>query len=178
MSEETKALEQVVAEATTVAKKASNRRQFRNDEWTEEQVAAQLALISSPTIPVTPEGLAYVKLATLTDACRVAGVPISKMVRATGGDRGMYPPIEPLFQVTYVGRVRYLHPEVLTQGMLKLGDPAWGGSTRKPRAKKEIDPNAPVKVKKEKVAKASKTGSKAEAPQRPASTGVVWGEEQ
>lgn len=110
----------------------STRRQFRNDEWTEEQVAARKAEL---TVEEAPKG--WVKLADVSNACREAEIPVSKLVRATGGDRCMNDPIDPLFKVVYVGRTRYMAPNVLTTGMKKLADPEFMPTKRRKKADTE-----------------------------------------
>lgn len=110
----------------------STRRQFRNDEWTEEQVAARKTEL---TVEEAPKG--WVKLAEVSNACREAEIPVSKLVRATGGDRCMNDPIDPLFTVVYVGRTRYMKPQVLTTGMKKLADPEFMPTKRRKKAATE-----------------------------------------
>jgi hypothetical protein len=70
------------------------------------------------------------------------------MVRATGGDRGMNPPLDPVIKVGYVGRVRYLHPDVMNKGIELLKTEGFAKTQRKPRVKKEKaaeDGTGPVK---------------------------------
>jgi hypothetical protein len=114
--------------------------------WTKEAVAAKMAQLKRDTIP---DG--WLKLADLDKLLRKEGIPVARMVKAVGGDRGMEEPAHPMFQVAYVGRARYLSPECFTDAGLNilrdkyLGKPA---PEKKPRAKKEKDPNAPAKAKK------------------------------
>lgn len=142
------------------------RRKFREDSWTDEAVAAQKAALSAET---PPEG--YVKLADVSKACRLAGIPVSKLVRATGGDRGMNPPADPLFQVTFVGRTRYLHPDVLTKGMELLKTSGFATKPRVKKAKAEGDGESGAV----KSAKKARSTVKAEPPKgAPVSRTEVW----
>lgn len=140
-----------VTEAAKAEKKASNRRKFRNDAWTDEEVAARKAAL---TVEAAPEG--WVKLAKVSDACRAASIPVSKLVKVTGGDRCMGDPLHPIFKTVFVGRTRYLAPEALTEGLDLLKSKEFGVTPRAPRVKKEKAPDdgtGPVKgAKAEKVA--------------------------
>lgn len=103
--------------------------------WTKEKVAERMALLKRDTVP---EG--WVKVADVDKALRLKGIPVARMVRAIGGDRGMEDPIRPEFQVIYVGRARWLSPFILTpEGLNILGDKYLGKPKPepKPRAKKE-----------------------------------------
>ena len=124
MSDEVKAAEK--AEKKT-------RRQYRNDGWTEEQVTARKAELTRTEIP---EG--WVKLAEVALKCRENQIPISKFVRAFGGDRGMGSVADPVFQFVYVGRTRYVPAAALTRGIQLLKDPTFLKTTRvrKPKAEK------------------------------------------
>ncbi|HZX14056.1 MAG TPA: hypothetical protein VFF49_06620 [Thermodesulfobacteriota bacterium] len=117
---------------TKVVEGKKPRRQFRDESWTEEQVAARRVEL---TVAEVPAG--YVKLADLSKRCQELSIPVSKMVRATGGDRGMNSPLHPIFQIVFVGRTRYLHGEVMTTGIDLLQSEEFGKTPRKPRAKKE-----------------------------------------
>jgi hypothetical protein len=109
------------------------RRSYRNDDWTEEQVKARKAQLTLEEIPA-----GWVKISEVATTCRANGVPISKFVRAFGGDRGMQPVAHELFKFVYVGRTRYVAPEVLTQGIAMLKDPSFlkAARVRKPKAEK------------------------------------------
>ena len=113
-------------------KEKSTRRTYRDDNWTEEDVKAKRA---SLTVEEAPDG--WVKVSEVGDACREAGIPVSKLVRAFGGDRGMYPPAAPVFKFVYVGRTRYVSGECLTKGMELLANPTFLKTTRKKKAKAE-----------------------------------------
>ena len=113
-------------------KKVINRRKYRKDEWTDEMVAARKAEL---TVTEVPAG--YVKISELGKMCNINNIPISLLVKATGGDRGMDEPLDPLFQIVYVGRTRYVKPETMTAGIELLQSEGFGKTPRKPRAKKE-----------------------------------------
>jgi hypothetical protein len=124
MSEEVKATEKV---------EKKPRRQFRNPEWTEEQVAARKAALTVAEIPT-----GWVKVSEVGTAARTAGIPVSKLVRAFGGDRGMLEPTHQLFKFVYVGRTRYVSGQAMTEGIALLKDPNFMKTTRvrKPKAEK------------------------------------------
>lgn len=111
-------------------KEESKRRTYRNDDWTEAEVKARRAEL---TVEEAPDG--WVKISEVSNACREAGIPVSKFVRAFGGDRGMGAPADPVFTFVYVGRTRYVSGEVLTKGMKLLQDPEFLKTTRKKKAK-------------------------------------------
>ena len=122
-------------------KEKSTRRTYRNDDWTEEQVKARRAEL---TREEAPEG--YVKVSEVDAACRAAGIPVSKLVRAFGGDRGMSAPAHPLFAFVYVGRTRYLPGNVLTEGLEMLANPEFLKTVRKRKPKAEVaEGTGPVK---------------------------------
>ena len=113
-------------------KEKAKRRTYRDDNWTEAEVKARRAEL---TVEEAPEG--WVKVSEVALACREAGVPISKLVRAFGGDRGMNPIAAPVFKFVYVGRTRYMAGEVLTKGLQMLANPEFLKTVRKKKAKKE-----------------------------------------
>jgi hypothetical protein len=128
------------AEKPIAEKKASNRRKFRNDAWTEEQVAAKKVEL---TVAAIPEG--WVRLADVGNAFIAAGIAVSRLVRATGGDRGMLPPVSPEFKIVYFGRTRYMPAEVLTIGIEKMKkDATLAGTPRVKKVKAEGE-TGPVK---------------------------------
>lgn len=103
--------------------------------WTKEKVAEKMATLKRDAVP---EG--WVKLADVDKQLRLLGIPVARMVRAIGGDRGMDDPVRPEFQVVYVGRARYLSPFILTpEGLNILSDKYLGrpAPEKKVRAKKE-----------------------------------------
>lgn len=121
-------------------KEKSPRRTYRNDEWTEEEVKARRAEL---TVEEAPTG--WIKVSEVGDACREQGIPVSKFVRAFGGDRGMLPPADPVFAFVYVGRTRYVSGECMTKGLKLLADPTFLKTTRKKKAKAEDAESGPVK---------------------------------
>ncbi|KKL63440.1 hypothetical protein LCGC14_2175030, partial [marine sediment metagenome] len=122
-------------------KEKSTRRTYRDESWTEEQVKARRAELTREEVP---EG--YVKVSEVDAACRAAGIPVSKLVRAFGGDRGMSAPAHPLFAFVYVGRTRYLPGKVLTEGLEMLASPEFLKTVRKRKPKaKAAEGTGPVK---------------------------------
>lgn len=114
---------------------------------TEEQILEQRTKLTADEVP---DG--YVKLAEVSNACRAAGIPVSKLVRATGGDRAMNPPADPIFQVVYVGRTRYLPGDVMTKGLEMLGNAEFLKTKRKRKAKEDGDEGTgPVRDSKKRV---------------------------
>lgn len=71
-----------------------------------------------------PEG--YVRMSEVCTAAKKAGLTINQVVIATGGDAATKPPLDPIFEVVYVGRRKWLHPDVLTKGfdLLRAGSAA------------------------------------------------------
>ncbi|KKN66935.1 hypothetical protein LCGC14_0466150 [marine sediment metagenome] len=138
--------EKSTAIADKAKKKESTRRKFRDENWTEEQVIARRAKL---TVKELPEG--WIKLAHVADVFREKKIAVSRLVRATGGDRGMYPPKDPVFRIVYFNGARYLHPDVLTAGISLMADPNYGKVPRKKKAKTDKA--------------ASKTSKKKAAPQ-------------
>jgi hypothetical protein len=120
-------------------KEKSTRRAYRDDNWTEEEVKAKRA---SLTVEEAPKD--WVKVSEVGDACREAGIPVSKFVRAFGGDRGMSPPADPVFKFVYVGRTRYVSGDCLTKGLKLLADPTFLKTTRKRKKKEEGAESGPV----------------------------------
>lgn len=133
--------------AEETAEKAK-RRTYRDDDWTEEQVKAKRAEL---TVEEVPEG--WVKVAEVSNACREAGIPVSKFVRAFGGDRGMNPPAAPVFAFVYVGRTRYVSGEALTKGLEMLKNPEFLKAKRTRKPKEEGAGEAPKPKAKRKVVK-------------------------
>ena len=156
------------------------RKEFRNKDWTAELVAAKKAELSSEIVPTTEDGRAWIKHMAVSDACRLAAIPVSRWVRATGGDRGMFAPMEVpghpgLFLIKFVGRTRYVHPDCLTFGIEFLKADAnfpRALTTKLPKTPKE--PKA-AKPKVEGAAKAKHTAADqgVAVPARPAGKPVV-----
>lgn len=65
-----------------------------------------------------PEG--YVRMSKVCQAALDKGIKISAVVTASGGDACTKPLMDPIFQVVYVGRAKYMNPEVLTRGFALL----------------------------------------------------------
>ena len=129
--------------------------------WTKEKVAAKMATLKRDVIPA-----GWIKLSDVAKKLRSEDIPVARMVRAVGGDRGMEDPINATFQVIYVGRARYLSPDTLNGASLTLLRDKYLG---KPQPEKK------VKEKKEKVAKAPKADKPAEEPKKPAEKGTFLG---
>lgn len=86
--------------------------QLREERGFDDQSLAELrASMTVDEVPVADDGRDYIKVATLDRICKREGIPISRMVKAFGKDRSIDGPMHPKFQVFYVGRARYLHPD-------------------------------------------------------------------
>jgi hypothetical protein len=74
-------------------------------------LAEHRASMSADDVPTSKDGREYVKVAVLNKICRREGIPVSRMVKAFGGDRSIDGPMHEKFTPVYVGRARYLHPD-------------------------------------------------------------------
>ncbi|HKZ42953.1 MAG TPA: DUF6011 domain-containing protein [Candidatus Hodarchaeales archaeon] len=131
--------------------------------WTKETIAAKMTQLKRDTVP---EG--WVKLADVDKRCRLEGIPVARLVRAIGGDRGMKEPINENFAVIYVGRARYMSPYVLTpEGLNLLSDRYLGQPKPEPK----------VRVKKEKAEgeAAPKTKKAKASTKEEINVSEVWG---
>lgn len=107
--------------------------------WTKETVAAKMTILMRKEVPA-----GWVKLADVAKMCEASTVPVARLVRAVGGDRGMEIPANEKWQVVYVGRTRYLDPFCLTpEAMIFLGDKLLG---KPAKVKKVAEPKAPASV--------------------------------
>jgi hypothetical protein len=86
--------------------------QLRDEKgYTEAALQAHRKAMSSDDVPVTEDGREYVKIAKVHRTCVREGIPVSRLVRAFGGDRTLDGPMHPKFQPVYVGKARYIHPD-------------------------------------------------------------------
>lgn len=89
--------------------------ELREQGWDADRLAEHKASMSADEVPVTEDGREYVKVAVLHRRLVKEGIPVSRMVRAMGGDRSIDDPAHPHFKPVYVGRARYLHPDTMTE---------------------------------------------------------------
>ena len=89
------------------------------------------------TVADVPEG--YIKLASLDRICKKEGIPISRMVRAIGGDRALSEPIREEFRPIYVGNARYVDGWCASEEGLDFLRNLSGGSPRKAKKAAEVD---------------------------------------
>jgi len=91
---------------------------------------------TADTVAAQPEG--WLRMSKVCRKLEEAGITTSAIVRACGGDACTGPLLDPVFRVKYVGRAKYLHPDVLTTGLklLKAG-----------KAEPVVKPAAPTQVK-------------------------------
>jgi hypothetical protein len=115
--------------------------------YTPEAIAAKKAELSGETVP---EG--WIKIGVACDRLREMGIPHTRLVAAVGGDRGMGTLLNETFRPLYVGRQRWLHPEIFSETNLEL----LKAGARKPKV---VDPNAPKKEKKVKEPKLNPDGT-------------------
>lgn len=100
---------------------------------------ALVELRKSMSAEVPPEG--WIKVAVLDKVCKRQGVPVSRMVKAIGGDRGLEPPLNEKFRVLYVHGVRYVDGYCATSEGLAaiMGDkPARGKAAKMAAAAQEV----------------------------------------
>lgn len=83
-----------------------------------------------------PEG--WVRMSKVCDAAEKVGLTRGSVVVASGGDACTKPIADPVFQVIYVGRAKFLHPDALVKGieLLKAGKTA--PKAEKPTEAKEV----------------------------------------
>lgn len=65
-----------------------------------------------------PEG--WLRMSKVCEAAVAEGLTISSVVNAAGGDAVTKPLLDPVFEVVYVGRGKFMNPEVLTKGFALL----------------------------------------------------------
>jgi len=86
-------------------------------------------------VPVDENGKEWVKIAVVHRLCDKHNIPISRLVKAFGGDRGLDPVLHPAFAFVYVGRARYISPWcATTEGLAFLKTLGQSGSPN-PEAK-------------------------------------------
>lgn len=83
---------------------------LREQGWDSVRLTEHRASMTVSEVPTTKAGEPWIKVAALDRKLKKMGVPISRMVRAMGGDRSIDPPLHPKFKPVYVGRARYLDP--------------------------------------------------------------------
>lgn len=62
----------------------------------------------------------WIRMSKVCQAAVEQGITISAVVNAAGGDAATKPVIDPVFRVAYVGRGKFMNPEVLTKGFAIL----------------------------------------------------------
>lgn len=70
------------------------------------------------TVAEAPQG--WINMAAVCRAGLEKGIKIATVVKAAGGDACTEPPIHPVFTVVYAGKRKYLHPDVMTEGLAML----------------------------------------------------------
>jgi hypothetical protein len=122
------------------------RKGLTQDQWKEK--------LSSMTVDTVPEG--WLGMSEIVSKAREAGIKVSRICSAMGGDRGMGVAWDPIFAIVYVGGRKYGSPEILTKGFQMLLDPEYhkavhAGRPKVDKAAKteaQVEANAPsVKVK-------------------------------
>jgi hypothetical protein len=69
-------------------------------------------------VPVAPEN--WIKMSDVCRAAEEQGLKTSQVVRASGGDACTLPIMDPVFKVAYVGKRKYMNPDVMTKGFAML----------------------------------------------------------
>lgn len=100
-----------------------------------------------------PEG--WVRMSKVCDAAEKAGLKRGDIVNAAGGDAATKPVMDEVFRVVYVGKAKYMNPEVLTKGIALLK------TSKAQRA--EAKAKAPKAEPKAEVAAEAKTAATASA---------------
>ncbi len=122
------------------------RKGLTQENW-QEKLAAM-------TVKEVPEG--FLGMSEIVSKARDAGIKVSRICSAMGGDRGMNEPWDPVFKIVYVGGRKYGSSEILTKGFQLLLDPEYHKAIHvgRPKVNKEeknkaaaeaVGPN-PVKV--------------------------------
>lgn len=88
--------------------------------WDARTLAEHRLSMSAGDVPTTEDGQPYIKVAALHKLLVKKGIPVSRMVRAFGGDRALDPPLHPKFRVVYVGNARWLDPWCATEAGLNF----------------------------------------------------------
>lgn len=65
-----------------------------------------------------PDG--WIKMSEVCRKANEAGITTSALVNAAGGDAAVKPLLDPMFKVVYVGRNKYMNPDVITKGFQLL----------------------------------------------------------
>jgi hypothetical protein len=69
-------------------------------------------------VAVAPEG--WLRMSAVCRKAVEQGITISQVVNASGGDACTKPLLDPIFKVKYVGRGKWMNPEVVTKGFALL----------------------------------------------------------
>jgi hypothetical protein len=100
---------------------------------------------SARELDKVPEG--WVRMSKVCRAADDAGIGTRAVVKASGGDAAVGPLLDPIFQVVYVGRGKFMNPEVLTKGFELLKK-----AVSEPKAPKAPKVAEPAKVEAQAVA--------------------------
>lgn len=84
-----------------------------------------------------PEG--WLRMSRVCDAAEAVGLTRNSVVMASGGDACTKALLDPLFQIVYVGRAKYMHPDVLTTGFKLIKE-------HKAQAKADVEAGKPAPV--------------------------------
>jgi len=74
--------------------------------------------ISAEEVPVAPDN--WLKMSDVCRAAEEQGLKTSQVVRASGGDACTGEILDPVFKVAYVGKRKFMNPEVMTKGFAML----------------------------------------------------------
>lgn len=99
--------------------------------YSEEDLRNQRQALSGTEVP---EG--WIKVAALHKICVREGIPVARMVKAIGGDRGLGEYLDPRFKPLYVGNCRWLDPWCASKEALDLL--RGGRQTKDEKARAEV----------------------------------------
>lgn len=69
-------------------------------------------------VPVAPDN--WVRMSEVCRKAEEQGLKTSQVVRASGGDACTLPILDPVFKVAYVGKRKFMNPDVMTRGFAML----------------------------------------------------------
>lgn len=116
--------------------------------WTNERWEERLATL---TVEEVPDG--WLPMSEIVKKATAAGIKISRICSAMGGDRAFSEPWDPIFKVVYVKGRKYGSPLILDRGFELLLDPEYHKTRRAKKEKAETSGNpeggekTPVKIK-------------------------------
>lgn len=121
------------------------------------------AVRAAATVAAVPEKM--IKIAALHRICVSKGIPVSRMVTAIGGDRGLNAPADKRLKPIYVGNARYVSDWAATPEGLALISSIGGRTGTKPTSTKAVAAAAKKPASKKPATKAATKEASAIADQ-------------